>query len=247
MLGFPKYNVHNIMEEVVTEYVNNLYDEVKSQNAVWLTCDCESCRLDTICYVLNRIPSRYVIGSRGVTHNSKIMGDNRQITIDIEKLCIEGMRLVNTAKRPYHKNGLKRAGAAVEVSSAEFNFPTFVGNVYDGTTFEPLSGATAKLTLDGETVEMVDSTWQNPCNTFEATKGSYSFWMAPQEAVADGMNKKFNFSVEITCPGYVPVTYSFTVPLTSEKIETVELNSTYSVKIQDIFMFKEDEAQNDAE
>ena len=65
--------------------------------------------------------------------------------------------------------------------------------------------------------------------------------MAPQEAVSEGMNKKFNFTVEVTCPGYTPVNYSFTVPLTSEKIDSIELNSTYSVKIQDIFLFKEEE------
>lgn len=241
-MAFPKMNIHNVMEEVVAEHVNNLYDEVKKQNAIWLTCDCENCRLDTICYVLNRIAPRYVVGSRGVTHNSTMMNENMQIEIDIEKLCVEGMHLVNTAKRPYHKNGLKRAGAVIEISNAEFNFPTFIGNIFDGTTFEPLAGATVKLTMDGETVEMIDSTWQNPCETYVATKGSYSFWMAPHEAVSEGMNKKFKFKVEVTCPGYDPAQYAFTVPLTSEKIETVELNSTYSVKIQDIFLFKDNES-----
>lgn len=236
-----KMNIHNIMEEFVTDRVNSLYDEVMKQKSVWLTCDCEHCRLDTICYVLNRVTPRYVVGGRGVTHNTNLIKENAQIKIDIEKLCIEGMRLVNTAKRPYHQSGTKRAGVSIEVKTAEFNFPTFMGNVFDGNSFEPLSGASVKLSLNGETVEMIDSTWQNPCNTFEATKGSYSFWMAPQEAVSEGMNKKFNFTVEVTCPGYTPVNYSFTVPLTSEKIDSIELNSTYSVKIQDIFLFKEEE------
>ena len=77
-------------------------------------------------------------------------------------------------------------------------------------------------------------------------KPSTHFAMLPLAIIAflpvsDGMNKKFNFTVEVTCPGYTPVDYSFTVPLTSEKIESVELNSTYSVKIQDIFLFKADE------
>lgn len=236
-----KTNIHNIMEEIVSERVNSLYDELMKKNSVWLTCDCENCRLDTVCYVLNRITPRYVVGGRGVTHNANLINENAQIKIDIEKLCIEGMHLVSTAKRPYHNNGKRRPGSAPEVNTAEFNFPTFMGNVFDGNTFEPLAGASVKLTLDGETVDMIDPTWQNPCNTFEATRGSYSFWMAPHIAVSEGMNKKFNFTVEVTCPGYAPVDYSFTVPLTSEKNESVELNSTYSVKIQDIFLFKEDE------
>lgn len=233
-------SVHNIIEEVVTNHVNKLYDDVKNQNSPWLTCDCENCRMDTICYVLNRVPPRYVIGSRGMNHNSDLTSRDTQISIDIDKLAIEGMRLVNTAKRPYHKNGIKRAGADGETSVAEFAFPTFLGNIIDGTTFEPLSGATVTLTLDGETVEMIDSTWQNPTTTYAATKGSYSFWMAPQEAVSDGMNKKFNFTVEVTCDGYVPAKCTFTVPLTSEKIDTLDLDSTYSVKVKDIFMFKKE-------
>ena len=28
-MAFPKMNIHNVMEEVVAEHVNNLYDEVK--------------------------------------------------------------------------------------------------------------------------------------------------------------------------------------------------------------------------
>ena len=83
-----KMNIHNIMEEFVTDRVNSLYDEVMKQKSVWLTCDCEHCRLDTICYVLNRVTPRYVVGGRGVTHNTNLIKENAQITIDIEKLCI---------------------------------------------------------------------------------------------------------------------------------------------------------------
>ncbi|MBQ2571571.1 MAG: late competence development ComFB family protein, partial [Treponema sp.] len=64
------FNIHNIMEEQVESRVNQLYDHVKGQNAPWLDCDCENCRKDTICYVLNRIPPRYILSGRGVTHAS---------------------------------------------------------------------------------------------------------------------------------------------------------------------------------
>ena len=40
--------------------------------------------------------------------------------------------------------------------------------------------------------------------------------------------------------GYSPVTYSFVVPLVSETLDKRELNSVYSLKIQDIFLFRSD-------
>ncbi len=229
------------MEEIISEHVNSLYDQVKESKSMWLTCDCKNCRMDTICYALNRIPPHYVSGGRGVTHNSNYIKENSQITVDIDKLCIEGMRLVNSAKRPNHDGVKKNAFIDMHASVAEFNFPTFTGNVFDGQTFEPLADAIIVLKLNGEKVEMMDQTWPNPCMTYNATKGSYSFWLAPQEAVSEGMNKKFNFSVEVQKDGYEPVTYLFTIPLTSEKHSVRELDSTYSVKIKDIFLFKEGE------
>lgn len=237
-------NIHNIMEDQVIEHVNKLYDQVKNSNSSWLTCDCENCRLDTMSYVLNRIQPRYVVSGRGVTHSTNVISENTQIGIDIDTLCIEGMRLVNTAKRPYHKSN-RKTNFQNPQEHAEFNFPTFIGNIFDGTTFEPLSNAEVSLTVNGELAEMMDTTWPNPCKTYDATKGAYTFWLAPVEAVNEGMTKKFNFTVNIKCEGYSPATYNFVLPLTSEKLDMTELNSTYNVKIQDIFMFKEDKEGED--
>lgn len=230
--------IHNIMEEFVIDCVNRLYDQVKEKGSTWLSCDCENCRTDTATYVLNRIQPRYVVGGRGLTHNARTLENDIQISVDVEKLCVEGMHLVSNAKRPTHQSS-----SAVRSNSenSEFNFPTLTGNVFDGTSFEPLSDATVTLKLNGETVEMMDATWPNPCKTFKSTNGAYSFWMAPIVAVSDGMKKKFNFSVEVVKEGYEKATYSFVIPLVSEKPDTQSLDSTYSIKIQDIFLFKPEE------
>lgn len=231
-------NIHNIMEEYVVEHVNALYDQVKSHEKTWLSCDCQNCRMDTVCYVLNRITPRYVVSGRGLTHNAALLSETNQISVDIDKLCIEGMRLVNTAKRPYH--------AAVHAEStepvkAEFNFPTVVGNVFDGLTFEPLANAIVTLKLEGVNAEMMDETWPNPCQTYKATEGSYSFWVAPQTAAEERINKKFMFTVEVKCDGYENASYSFTVPLVSENSNSKELDATFSVKVKDIFLFKKED------
>lgn len=239
--GFCMFNIHNIMEEQVESRVNQLYDHVKGQKASWLDCDCENCRKDTICYVLNRIPPRYILSGRGVTHASTVLNDS-QLLADIDRLAYEGMKMVNSLQRPYHKSAAANSSKNQESASniPMFVFPTFIGNVYDGSSFEPLSNASVILKEGKIPAEMMDASWPNPCSTYDATKGGYSFWVAPEVAEEAKVNKEFSFTLEVSAEGYVPVTYSFDVPLTSEVNNRNELNSTSSLKIKDLFLFRSD-------
>lgn len=225
--------VHNIMEEQIIKHVNDLYDQLKGKNAPWLTCDCEHCRLDTTSYVLNRVPPKYVVSGRGVTHNASI--DDRQLRADIDALIFEGMRAVSSAIRPYHTMANKTSVQTVD--NPAFNFPTFIGSVYDGVTFEPLSGAKVVLKMDNEIAKMVDYTWQNPNITTSLTKGVFSFWVSPISAKVANENRVFNFTIEVSADGFEPILFDFTVPLVSEKQPATGLNSTYSLKVQDFFLF----------
>ena len=144
--------VHNILEEEVIERVNNIYNQAKEQGIAWLTCDCEQCRLDTTSYVLNRIPPRYVVSGRGVSHNVSL--DDTQLKADINSLVIEAIQAISNARRPYHNSNKQEKIDTSE--NPAFNFPTFIGNVYDGTTFEPLPGAKVLLKHNNVISEMAD-------------------------------------------------------------------------------------------
>lgn len=229
-------NVHNIMEDVVGKAVNNLYEQVKKDNCNWLTCDCMNCRLDTINYVLNRVPPKYVVSGRGVIHSSEVLKDH-QLNADIDALALEGMRIVSSSKRPFHSHDRKDC-SLTPIMKPAFNFSTFTGFVLDGSNFEPVYDATVLLKLEGHLVEMVDKTWTNPFVTCKSTKGAYTFWMKSLPAEAAGISKKFNFTVEVTAPGYTPVSHFFEVPLVSEDSFRYELDSTYSLKIKDVMIFK---------
>ncbi|MBO5608422.1 MAG: late competence development ComFB family protein [Treponema sp.] len=233
-------NIHNIMEEQVVARVNELYDQVKNNGGSWLECDCENCRLDTISYVLNRVPPRYVVSGRGITHNTAELMNDSQLIADIDGIALEGMRLVNSAKRPYHKSAKLNASGAWETDIPTFIFPTFIGTVYDGSTFEPLDNATVTLrTGKGNTATMMDASWANPTRTFAKTRGNYSFWVAPEGTVKEGESREFTFVVEISCPGYDSIDYSFSIPLVSKTEDPHKLNSTCSLKVQDLFLFRE--------
>lgn len=229
-------NVHNLMEDIVEKNINDLYEQVKKDGCSWLTCDCLNCRLDTVNYVLNRIPPKYVVSGRGVTHSS-IDSTDSQLKADIDALALEGMRIVSSTKRPFHSND--RSDCVVQtVMEPAFNFSTFTGSVLDGSTFEPVYGAEIVLKCDGQPVEMVDKTWMNPFTTCKSTKGVYTFWVKSIPAERAGIAKKFNFTMEIKAPGYTDLSYFFEVPVTSDPTHRNEVDATYSLKLKDIIIFK---------
>ncbi|MCR5435544.1 MAG: late competence development ComFB family protein [Treponema sp.] len=230
-------DVHNLMEDVVIQNVNKLYDEVKKENPAWLSCDCTNCRLDAISYVLNRIPPKYVVSGRGVTHSADDLQD-LQLKADIDSLALEGIRTVNSTKRPFHTQ--KRTDCVANTSHIpSYNFSIFTGSVLDGSNFEPVIGAKVLLKYNGEPVEMIDKTWINPYITCKSTKGSYTFWMKSLPAEKEGISKKFNFTLEITASSYAPTTYHFEVSCTSDAYIKNELDSTFSLKLKDLIIFKE--------
>lgn len=231
-------NVHNLMEDIVQKEVDFLFDEAKKEKASWLTCDCLTCRLDTVSYVLNKIPPKYVVSGRGVSHSTEYLGSS-QLLADVNALSIQGMRIVNSTKRPYHTNN-KEDFTIQENSQPSFNFATFTGNIYDGDSFEPINEATLTLKCDGKIAQMVDKTWTNPFQIVKSLKGAYSFWVKPIIAEKEEITKNFNFSLEISAPEYTGITSYFEIPVTSEKSARSQLNSTFSFKLKDIFLFKAD-------
>lgn len=225
------------MEEYVNSCVNLMFNQLNQNKPAWFTCDCQDCRLDTVSYVLNRIQPRYIVSGRGIVHSSEVL-DNPQIQADVDALVLEGIRLINTVQRPYHKN-IRRAGNA-DLQQPSFNFPVFIGTVFDGTCFEPLPDAAITLKYGDMIVDMVDKTWTNPCSTYKATKGTYSFWVKPFKADKTGESRLFNFTVEVSAKDYSPVSYAINIPVVSESDSRIEMNTSYSVKIQDLFLFRSD-------
>lgn len=229
--------VHNLMEDVVTKLVNKLYAQAKKENAPWLTCDCEHCKIDTICYVLNRFPSKYVVSGRGITHSAETLND-KQILADVETVAIEGMKVVNSTKRPFHKD-ISKADNTVQEKPA-FNFATITGTLLDGSTFEPITGATFTLSCDGKIAEMIDSTFSNPYVNCQQTKGVYCFWMKSLPAEKANETRTFQMKLEITAQGYTPITHHFEITLKSDTSIHSELDSNFTIKLKDMVMFRED-------
>ena len=227
--------IHNITEDEVIKNVNAMYEQVKKMQLDWLKCDCQQCRLDTICYVLNRVPPKYIVSGRGANHilSSK---KNRQKSADTEKIIIEGMKIVNSVSRPFHN---KIDNSHKKIENDVFNFPTIFGSVFDGITFEPIENAKITLLKDNEICKMIDFTWDNPCLTTKNTNGAYSFLVESCSATSD--SKVFNFTIQVEALGYEKLIHNFSIPVTKESSTRDSTSTTFSLKVQDLFLFTEEE------
>lgn len=230
-------DVHNLMEEIVKNKVDILYENAKQSEVKWISCDCRNCRLDTVSYVLNRIPPKYIVSGRGAVHVSMDL-DNTQLKADIETLAIEGMKAVNSVKRPYHLKSIKEESAENKITEPYFNFCAVSGKVLDGANFEPVLNATVVLKLEGEEAQMFDNTWQNPYITMESTKGTFSFLIKSIPAEKLNETKTFNFFIEVSAPGYESLKYYFELPLVSEEEKRNHFDPTFSFRLNDCVIFK---------
>lgn len=224
--------VHNILEEVVIKSVNEMYEHLKETKTPWLTCDCEHCKLDVTSYVLNRIPPKYIVSGRGAAYSSS--ENDSQQNADIEALVIKAIQIVSSVQRPYHNKNENNSNIG---KGPTFNFPTFFGTIYDGNTFEPLSNVNVLLKCNNVEAEMLDYTWVNPCVTNQHSKSAYTFLVKPEDSKIEGENKVFSFTIEATADGYEKLIYNFSYPVISSEKPNLVLNSTYALKIQDLFMF----------
>lgn len=230
--------VHNLMEEYVFQIVNELYDKLAENNAPWLTCNCESCKLDATSYVLNRIEPHYIVSGRGVVYTSQLLNQS-QLKADVNALSMEAIRIISSTKRPYHKEITKELKKEIKKDdSCYFNFPIFSGTVYNGSTFEVLPNVTITLKdNDNNIIAMQDFSWENPCKTYSSTKGSFSFWPHSIKADKINENKKFEFILETSCEGFTNTTCGFDITLVSEDTKKTNIASTVTLKLKDIFMF----------
>ncbi len=225
-------NVHNLMEELVYSGVNDLFDTARKAKADWLVCDCDQCRLDTICYVLNKVPPRYIKSGRGLAHTQREDSFERaQLLADINRIALEGMKQVLSSRRPHCGE------VDILPETPVFNFPTLVGRVLDGTTFEPVRDVSVFLYQDSELAEPISTSWDNPCRINEHTPGTYTFWPKPESASSESLKRVFSFEVRIAREGYESINYYFELGLNSEAVLRTAYSSEHSFKLPDLHLF----------
>lgn len=231
--------LHNIMEEYVEDKVRDIYKKLVAAKSPWLKCSCENCILNSIAYVLNRAPSRYIVSTHASMSATQLLND-RQLSADIDALSIEAVRTINSVTRPGHK--MYSASSSPDVlreAMPSYNFPVITGACFDGNTFEAINGAVVVLKNEKGIVPMQDQTWENPAQTFKATNGSFNFWPRSITAQKVGQLKKFTFIAEASAPGYQNSIQTFDVTLESESKMRSFISNNVAMKMSDFVLFNE--------
>ncbi len=226
-------HIHNVMEDIIYEKVNKLFDEAKELNEKWLTCSCLQCRLDTMCYVLNRVKPRYIKSGRGFAHflNAE-SGTGGQIMADISALVVEGMHKVLETQRPHGDNSCEKGEP-----KAVFNFPAINGKILNGSNFNAMEGVSVTLKLDNEVVPQMDILWDNPYTTSEKTPGTYIFCPKPIEADELGEKRTFRFLLTGEKEGFETANMAFELELEAEEKEVFPLQDGNFFENKDMFLF----------
>ena len=229
--------VHNTVEDLVISVVGQIFDAFEKDGNPGKFCTCDHCRMDVVCYTLNRLPPRYILSNRGA---SRVQNENfewQQQTADITTLIHEGLKRVSHNQRPNFNHSSVSTEAGPVSNLPVYNVPTIMGRVFNGDNFAPISAAVVELLWNGELVPMKDGNWQNPCHVVSNTEGNYSFW--PAADVASGVNKRkiFEYTLRISAPGFETMNHFFKIPVASE----IRLAGSFSLertfKLPDLYLF----------
>jgi len=235
-------DIHNTNEDLVFSSVQTIFDEIQESGNPEKYCLCYQCRIDTICYTLNRIEPNYIVSNRGFTRIEQSGVKHQQIEADITTLIYKGLRLVNHNMRPTASHDGTATGS-YKILSPMYDIPTIAGRIFNGASFEPIVDTDVYLYCEGELVEMRNNNWQNPFTMVASTPGAFSFWPAPITADTPDFTKEFKFSIKVKSADFEPLNHFFSISAISKfhNPQSYALNRTF--KLPDLYLFPPGEAE----
>jgi competence protein ComFB len=230
-------DIHNINEDIVINLVQSIFDGIDKSGNPENYCLCYQCRIDTVCYTLNRIDPHYIVSNRGYTRIDPSSIKSQQLEADITTLVYNGVRLVNHNLRPTAPHDGIGNITLVKAHHPVFDVPTIAGRIFNGISFEPVADIDVSLYCEGELVKMRNNNWQNPYTMVQSTPGAFSFWPAPITADSPDTTKEFKFTIKVKSPEYEQLNHFFNISSTSKfhTPHSYALNRTY--KLPDLYIF----------
>ncbi|MFP4382626.1 MAG: late competence development ComFB family protein [Spirochaetia bacterium] len=220
--------IRNVMEDIVISMVEEICSEKESSEENEY-CTSPECRQDVICYVLNRIPPKYVSSGRGLVHVESDFDENRQVKADIFTLITQGLKRITSVRRSYYDG---ECGECDDQEGFFYNLPTIKGRLLHGLTFEPVRDIQVTLYLGSDPVKMVDARWQNPFTIVGGTSGTFMFFPQPIRAENGGKEKNFDFEVRAEAPGFEELHHFFSHTAKAEErfYKSIQLNRELNLK-----------------
>jgi len=236
--------IHNITEDIVFNSVKTIFEVTKKKGNQEGFCLCDQCRLDTICYTLNRIKPRYIVSNRGMTRIEQDWVGRQQTEADIATLVYQGLRQVNHNQRPTSAHTGDSPSEDKISNEPAFYIPTIIGRLFDGETFAPLAGVTVELRHGEDLVPMRNKNWQNPFTLIANTPGTFTFWPAPVPADAMDLHRLFGYSLKVVSSQYETLIHFFKIPAISTlQVSHASYTMDRTFKLPDLYLFHPGEAE----
>jgi len=236
--------IHNVTEDVVFTSVQTIFEAIKKEGNAEKFCLCDQCRLDTICYTLNRVKPRYIVSNRGMARIEQDWVERQQAEADIATLAYKGLRQVNHNQRPTCSHLDSSLFSDAPSNEPAFYIPTIIGRIFDGESFAPVSGVTVTLRCGDKIIPMRNQNWQNPFTLIANTPGAFTFWPVPVVTETVGEHRLFEYSLKVESPQYEPLIHFFKLPVVST---IAPAHTSYSLdrtfKLPDLYLFKPGEAE----
>ena len=220
------------METAVLKVVDEICDDDESSGSPRY-CTSIDCRTDVACFVLNRIPQRYVSSQRGRIHTDVELTHDPQLLVDIVTLTHEGLHRVTSVRRSFYGDSgpPDRRGPG-----PRYHVPVILGRLLDGTTFDLVADATVHLLENGEPVRMLDARWQNPYRIVKQTAGNYLFWPASVAVERQGEDRVFEFEIRVSGEGYEQMRHFFSVKVAADQRIADALGSRAEHRLPDLYL-----------
>ena len=235
--------LHNTIKGKVISKVEEIFETLNNKENAGKFCTCDQCKMDVICYVLNRTPPRYIVSNRGAARSLEEGIGWQQQTADIAALIHDGLKQVNHNMRPNFAHSKEKTAVVNDAHIPKFNIPTIMGRIFNGNNFAPLSDANVELLWAGELVVMKDGNWQNPYRIIPNVEGNFSFWPAPVTASKANNHKIFEYIVRVSAPELETLTHIFKIPVASKIEEPFSFTPERTFKLPDLYMFPPGEAE----
>jgi competence protein ComFB len=223
-------DIHNIMEDLATRVVDDVISSMKAKPSGDL-CFSELCRQDAICFILNRVPPRYVSSARGIAHTSQELKEDQQLLVDLTTLAHEGLRRISTVRRYYYSPTTSQIR---DTKGPVFPFPAIRGRVINGSNFSPVSDVAVSLYYNQALVPMMDPRWENPYVVSRDTYGTFCFWPIAEVSDHQGQERTFDFELSIEDERYEPLRHGFSLTVSPCPPDQIEHPADFM--LQDLFL-----------
>jgi competence protein ComFB len=197
-----------------------------------------------VCYVLNRVPPKYITSGRGILHLELESEVNTQRIVDIYAIIKEALQIISSRRREDDDKKLLEddfffSENIIQTKDYYVNFPYFTGRVLKHDQSDLKEDVEVSLYIKTDKsfklAEMISLNWKNPFITNKNTYGYYTFWVNPMVSrEQEGPEEEIvTFKFVYETEKKEPIEKIVDIRVYTEKAKHFSIRTGFSIRIED--------------